>query len=134
MFSDVTSDDDLALLLSAAYGGDIDNLDAFTGALAEDSDLSSGGFFGTLLHETWVEQLFRTIAGDRFYHVHERFMEDASLATLSGLINGTLDVTDLPLSVFQAPGVTVCAGDCESVEPKEATLSDSYGLSWEVGC
>ena len=34
-FSDVTSDSDLAVLLSTAYGGEIDNLDAHTGALAE---------------------------------------------------------------------------------------------------
>ena len=34
-FSEVTADSDLAELLSSAYGGDIDSLDAYTGALAE---------------------------------------------------------------------------------------------------
>lgn len=58
-FSDVTRDADLAELLSDAYGGDIDNLDAYTGALAERVLSANGGVFGELLHSAWREQLYR---------------------------------------------------------------------------
>ena len=64
-FADVTSDADLASRLSAAYGGDIDNLDALTGALAEGTSASTGGVMGDVLVEAWADQLTRSIAGDR---------------------------------------------------------------------
>ena len=72
----MTSDVDLAALLSNSYGGGIDNLDALTGALAESSSPKSGSLLGELLHASWVEQLSRTIAGDRLHHQHERPIED----------------------------------------------------------
>lgn len=67
-FSDVTPDPDLADRLSAAYGGDIGSLDAFTGALAESTHVSAsaGGVFGGLLFEAWSDQLVRSITGDRW--------------------------------------------------------------------
>ena len=64
-FADVTPDTDLAERLSAAYGGDIDLLDALTGALAEGTAAQTGGVFGDLLVEAWSDQFFRSIAGDR---------------------------------------------------------------------
>ena len=51
----------MAALLSAAYGGDISNLDAIAGALAERPEASGGGFFGPLLHAAWVEQMYRWV-------------------------------------------------------------------------
>eukprot|EP00904_Undaria_pinnatifida_P011028 jgi/Undpi1/7055/HiC_scaffold_21.g09529.m1 len=132
-FSDITSDESLALLLSTAYGGDIDNLDAITGALAEGTMASSGGVLGELLHEAWLDQFIRAIAGDRLYHIHGRPMEAVTNTTLSDVINRTMDVVDLPRSVFVAPGVTVCASDCEeAVGERDVALSDSFGISWEI--
>ena len=64
-FADVTPDVDLAGRLSAAYGGDIANLDAFTGALVEETAAQTGGIFGDLLFEAWSDQFYRSIAGDR---------------------------------------------------------------------
>lgn len=122
----------LAALLSSAYGGDIDILDAFVGALAEPSKAATGGVFGELLYSAWVEQLFRTIAGDRFYHLHARENEDVRLTTLSDVIERTANATDLPLSVFAAPGVAVCAGDCGSVGEADVQLADGFGVSWTV--
>ena len=121
------------MLLSTAYGGDIDNLDAITGALAEGTMASSGGVFGELLHEAWLDQFIRAIAGDRLYHIHGRPMEAVTNTTLSDVINRTMDVVDLPRSVFVAPGVTVCASDCEeAVGERDVALSDSFGISWQV--
>ncbi|CAM9611990.1 unnamed protein product, partial [Ascophyllum nodosum] len=131
-FSEVTSDVDLAALLSNSYGGGIDNLDALTGALAESSSPKSGSLLGELLHASWVEQLSRTIAGDRLHHQHERPIEDLRLTTLSGLIERTTNVTDLPLAVFGVPGVAICGGNCETFGQSEATLSDSFAISWEL--
>lgn len=131
-FSDITTDTNLAALISNAYGGDIENVDAITGALAEDSNATTGGVFGDLLYEAWVEQLFRTISGDRFYHLHSRSMETVANTTLSEVINRTLHVTDLPLSTFVTPSATVCASDCETVGEADVTLSDSFGIAWQV--
>ena len=58
-FSDVTEDKALATLLSDAHGGDIDSLDACTGALAESSQPTSGNVLGELLGAAWTEQLLR---------------------------------------------------------------------------
>ena len=49
----------LATLLSSAYGGEIEDLDAITGALAEFPLSSSGGVFGPLLHAAWEAQMYR---------------------------------------------------------------------------
>ena len=59
-------------------------------------------------------------------------MENVVDTTLSSVINRTLGVSDLPLSVFSAPGVTVCGSDCEEAGEAEITLSDSFGMSWQV--
>lgn len=53
------SDELVATILSDAYGGDISTLDAVTGALAEPTWTSSGGFFGELLHAAWLDQMYR---------------------------------------------------------------------------
>lgn len=55
------TDDGVAALLFAAYGGDISNLDAITGALAEHPKIGGGGFFGPLLHAAWAEQMYRWV-------------------------------------------------------------------------
>ena len=122
----------MAALISNAYGGDIENVDAITGALAEDADVTTGGVFGDLLLEAWIDQLFRTIAGDRMYHFHGRTMETVFETTLSDVINRTMNVTDLPPSMFAVPGVTVCFSDCEAVGEAEVSPSDTFGVSWEV--
>lgn len=48
-FADITSNDDVRVLLEDTYGGDIDLLDAYTGALAEVNGGTINGLFGDLL-------------------------------------------------------------------------------------
>lgn len=48
-FADVTTNEEVQLLLEDAYGSDVDLLDAFTGALAEGSGDATTGFMGDLL-------------------------------------------------------------------------------------
>lgn len=131
-FSEVSSSAEVAGLLSVAYGGDIENLDACTGALAEDKDASLGGVFGELLHTAWVDQMYRSLFGDRFHHLHSRPIENVSLVSVSALIERTLNVTDLPPSGFEAPGVTVCSEDCEAIGVEGVSLSEGYLISWQV--
>eukprot|EP00752_Nemacystus_decipiens_P002581 g2416.t2 len=125
-------DEAVATLLSSAYGGDISDLDAITGALAETPLSSSGGVFGPLLHAAWEAQMYRTFQGDRFHHLHTRDIEDAALSTISDLVNRTTGAADLPLSAFAAAGVEVCGADCATAGAAEAALSDSYLISWKV--
>ncbi|CAM9145144.1 unnamed protein product [Ectocarpus sp. 8 AP-2014] len=132
MSSASDSDELVATILSAAYGGDIATLDAVTGALAEPMLTSSGGFFGELMHAAWLEQMYRTFRGDRFHHLHSRSIEDASLVTISDLLNRTTGAADLPLSAFAAAGVEVCGVDCTTVGEEDVELSDSYKMAWEV--
>ncbi len=98
------------------------------------ADSSTGGVFGELLFYAWMEQLRRTVVGDRLHYLFSTPIEDATLNTLSDVIERTLGVSDLPLSTFQAPSVAVCAGSCSDTEAGEtvATLSDSFSVSWEV--
>ena len=60
-------------------------------------------------------------------------MENVANTTLSAVINRTLGVEDLPLSVFTAPGIAVCGSDCDDFGDTEATFSDSFGIAWQVG-
>ncbi|CAB1104357.1 unnamed protein product [Ectocarpus sp. CCAP 1310/34] len=126
------SDEVVATILSAAYGGDISARDAVTGALAEPMLTSSGGGFGELVHTAWLEQLYRTFRGDRFHHLHSRSIEDASLATISELFNRTTGAADLPPSAFGAARVEVCGADCKVVGEVDVELPDSYKMAWEA--
>ncbi|CBJ26336.1 peroxinectin precursor [Ectocarpus siliculosus] len=55
------ADEEVADILSTAYGGNVSTLDAVTGALAEPTMASSGGVFGELLHAAWLEQMYRCV-------------------------------------------------------------------------
>ena len=59
-------------------------------------------------------------------------MEDATLSTISDLLNRTANAGDLPLSAFVAAGVEVCGDDCKDIGEGEADLSDSFSIAWEV--
>ena len=76
--------------------------------------------------------MYRSLAGDRFHHLHSRSIEDVSNTTLSQVMSRAANVTDVPLSVFDVPTSTVCAEDCTSVGAEDVTLSDSFKIAWEV--
>lgn len=66
---------------------------------------------------TWLDQLYRSMAGDRLYHLEERDIESVTLVTLQAVIERTVNVTDLPLAVFTAPSVEV-RGASTAFEPR----------------
>ena len=74
----------------------------------------------------------RSVVGDRFHHLHSRPIEDVKNTTLAQVLFRAVNLTDLPMSVFDVPSVTLCAGNCESVGTKNITLSDSFKISWAV--
>ncbi|CAB1109758.1 unnamed protein product [Ectocarpus sp. CCAP 1310/34] len=121
-FTEITSDTTVQATLSAAYGNDVDLLDAYTGALAETEE-GSGLFAGPLLRMVFLEQLYRAIVGDRHHHSHSTQNEDAALSTLTNLILNNSLVSSIPLDSFSAPDL-VTSSDCSSTEMNEVTLAE----------
>ncbi|CAM9782649.1 unnamed protein product, partial [Ectocarpus sp. 12 AP-2014] len=127
-FAEITSDTTVQTTLSAAYGNDVDLLDAYTGALAETEE-GSGLFAGPLLRMVFLEQLYRAIVGDRHHHSHSTQNEDAALSTLTNLILNNSLVSSIPLDSFSAPDL-VTSSNCSSTEMNEVTLAEGYKLAW----
>ena len=71
----------------------------------------------------FVEQLYRTIVGDRHHHSHDTQNEDAALSRLSALILNNSLVSTMALDVFRAPDV-VAASLCSSTDDNEVMLAD----------
>ncbi|CAN0378435.1 unnamed protein product, partial [Laminaria digitata] len=126
-FENITSDGTVQGLLEDAYG-DVELLDAYTGALAERED-GSGLFVGPLLRAVFLEQLYRAIVGDRHHHSHDTQNEDAQLSTLCGLIMDNSLVSFMSLDAFTAPD-TVASSTCSSTEVTEVYLAEGYKLAW----
>lgn len=74
--------------------------------------------------EVWLEQLFRTFIGDRHYHHHSRPIENVENTTMRDLIEANVNITDLPLSVFTTPEITVCVANCTEAGSAEISLGD----------
>eukprot|EP00904_Undaria_pinnatifida_P011388 jgi/Undpi1/737/HiC_scaffold_10.g04201.m1 len=124
-FENITSDATVQGLLEGAYG-DVDRLDAYTGALAENED-GSGLFVGPLLRAVFLEQLYRAISGDRHHHSHNTQNENAALATIRDLILNNALVSSISLDAFTAPGM-VTAASCSSTELIENTCAQCISL------
>jgi hypothetical protein len=65
-FADISSDPDVAAAISAAYDGDVNNIDAWAAAISEDH--LPGSSVGELVHTVLVDQFTRLRDGDRFYY------------------------------------------------------------------
>ena len=107
-FAQITSDIQLQSDLAALYG-DIDQIDLFVGALAEDH--LSGASVGPLLHAALVDQFTRLRDGDRMFYEFDSDMttlqQDANLDlahwTLADVILANTQITQLPANVFFVP-------------------------------
>jgi hypothetical protein len=103
-FSDISSDPQLQALLFDLYG-DIDNIDAWVGGLAEDS--FSGGNLGELFSTIVIDQFEALRDGDRFWYQNDDFfLSNASLLaeinqiSLKDIIELNTDLTGLQTNVF----------------------------------
>jgi peroxidase len=93
-FNQITSNAAVAQQLSTLYNGDIDNVDAFVGGLAEDH--VAGSSLGSLFHKIIQHQFQRSRDGDRFFYrgntagLYTNGVLNASIATLVNLNTVTL--------------------------------------------
>jgi hypothetical protein len=101
-FSQITSNVQVQKALQAAYGN-VNNIDAFEGGMAEDP--VAGSDVGPLFQAIMVNQFTRLRDGDRFFYLNESFTpaEQALLQqgnTLAKVIEANTGVTNLQSNVF----------------------------------
>jgi peroxidase len=101
-FSQITSNVTVQKELQAAYGN-VNNIDAFEGGLAEDP--VAGSDVGPLFQTIMVNQFTRLRDGDRFFYLNESFTpaEQALLNqgnTLAKVIEANTNITNLQSNVF----------------------------------
>lgn len=118
-FKEITSNLAISGMLERLYGGDINKLDAYVGALAEEQYVSllpsNANFFsstdtemGEFLRTSFLEQMGRIRDGDRFWFesldqftpkeielVHSTKLKDIILRNYKGI-----DVNSLPVNTF----------------------------------
>lgn len=113
-WSQITSNFAVQAALSAAYGGDINNIDPLVGGLAEDH--VAGSSLGPFLHELIRSQFVRTRDGDRLFYrgndagLYTNGVLNSSIAslvnlntvTLASVIEANTSITGLSGSVFYA--------------------------------
>ena len=85
-FEQITSDASLAAALSAAYGGNINNIDPWIGLFAEDH--LPGSSLGPTVTAIFADQFARLRDGDRFFYLNDASLTPQDLMFLDGL---TLD-------------------------------------------
>jgi hypothetical protein len=105
-FSDITSDAALAAALSDLYEGDINNVDLWVGALAE--DLLPGASVGELTAFTLADQFQRLADGDHYFYLWDPDFTEEDIAELeatrlSDIILRNTDITNLQSNVFIVP-------------------------------
>jgi peroxidase len=101
-FAQITSNVQVQQELQAAYGN-VNNIDAFEGGLAEDP--VRGSDVGPLFQKIMVDQFTALRDGDRFFYLNESFspqeqqiLQQAN--TLAKVIEANTNVTNLPSDVF----------------------------------
>jgi len=96
-FSDITSNHELAEKLEDTYG-DVNNIDLWVGALAEDH--VPGSSLGQLLQVAMIDQFVRLRDGDRFY-----FENDTGLTADDKQMIRNTDLSDIIRNNSDADGV-----------------------------
>lgn len=82
-FNQITSDPSLAAALSAAYGGDINNVDPWIGLFAEDH--LPGSSLGATATAIFIDQFVRLRDGDRFFYLNDPSLTPQDLAFLNNV-------------------------------------------------
>ncbi len=100
-FADITSDLELQAKLEDIYEGDVNNIDAFVGLLAEDRVPSTA--VGETLQAVLVEQFVTLRNGDRFYYENtfsNREIRQIERTTFSDIIRRNTDTTIIQDNAF----------------------------------
>ena len=108
-FADISSDPQIQSVLAALYG-DVDNIDPWVGALAEDH--LPGASVGELISVSLIDQFTRLRDGDSFFYVGDADLSDADLLAVAGDIDQTrlsdvitrnTGIAAMPANVFHTP-------------------------------
>lgn len=104
-FEDITSDPEILDRLKTVYK-DINSIDPFAGALAEDH--LPGSSMGELLTTAWLEQFEALRDGDRFWFENDRTFSEEELqkikdTKLSDIIRRNTNLSNIPENVFFLP-------------------------------
>jgi len=111
-FDDVTSDTEVQASLEQIYG-DVDNIDAWVGGIAEDH--LGGASVGATVNAVMANQFTRLRDGDRFFYtndpaLHTRLVRnviDVNSITLADVICRNTGITNIQDNVFFEPGVLI---------------------------
>ncbi|KAA0149816.1 hypothetical protein FNF29_05642 [Cafeteria roenbergensis] len=123
-FADITSNTQIAAILSQLYGGDVTKVDLWVGGLAEQA--TSGAFVGPTFKAIIREQFIRTRDGDRFWfendqlghyeggkfvpYLSEEERDEIRGTTMADIIRRNTDAKSIPDSVMRVPKEWVQAG------------------------
>jgi peroxidase len=110
-FADITSDPQLQAALATVYDNDVNNVDLWVGALAEDH--VAGTSVGELILTGLVDQFTRLRDGDRFFYIGDEDLQTAEVQSLvdfssfsfMDLLNWDTDLSGMPASFFMATPV-----------------------------
>jgi len=97
--------------LSQAYGGDIDNIDVFSGAIAEQH--VPGGSLGELIHVVLADQFQRLRDGDRFYFenvLSGSLLHEVQNTRLSDIILRNTGLQNVQDEIFRSDAVFTFRG------------------------
>jgi len=94
-FDQITSDTATQQALSDLYDDDLDNIDSWVGALAEDHIL--GTSVGQLIQAGLLDQFQRLRDADRFFYLNDTDLYDAN-GNLDGLIKSIIDLDQITLA------------------------------------
>lgn len=102
-FADITSDPDLQLALENVYSSNVNQIDPWIGALAEDH--APGAAVGSLVQAGLIDQFTRLRDGDRFWFANDPGLSADELAfvsnvRLSDIIRMNTGITNLQDNVF----------------------------------
>jgi peroxidase len=111
-FDQISSDPVIQQKLFELYGN-VENIDPFVGALAEDH--LTGSSAGALIHAVVVNQFERLRDGDRFFYTNDPFLQSAAIRqiidldnlTLAKVIKANTNITNIQDNVFFDKSVLV---------------------------
>ncbi|MBA2117808.1 peroxidase family protein [Bremerella alba] len=111
-FAEISSDPEIQAKLEEVFGT-VDNIDIFTGVLAEDH--VPGSSAGELLHAIVGNQFERLRDGDRFFYTQDAFLQseevsrviDLEEVTLANIIRWNTDVQNIQDNVFFEESVLI---------------------------
>ena len=134
-FAEITSDLELQAALKQVYGN-VDDIDAIVGGLAEDH--RPGSMVGELFQRVIADQFVRLRDGDRFWYENAQFTE-TELGTIRGttlanLIERNTGITDLPDYLFSTlinPTRPLAAGSAASGPVTEYAAIDGSNNNLE---